>query len=56
MKKAREILDQRVKLAVLGPTKAGKSTLLRVLTQMNGCFLSNTMLETTNFWKFKVST
>ena len=56
MKKAREILDQRVKLAVLGPTNAGKSNLLRVLTQMNGCFLSNTMLETTNFWKFKVST
>ena len=54
MKKAREILDQRVKLAVLGPTKAGKSTLLRELTFMKGCFLSG--VDTINFWKFKVST
>jgi polynucleotide 5'-kinase involved in rRNA processing len=28
MKKAKEILDQKFKLAVLGPVKAGKSTLL----------------------------
>ena len=56
MKKAREILDQRVKLAVLGPINAGKSTLLRLLTDMKGCFLSGVERETSNFWKFKVST
>jgi ATPase subunit of ABC transporter with duplicated ATPase domains len=56
MKKAREILNQRVKIAALGPTKAGKSTLLRLLTDMKGCFLSGVERQTSNFWKFKVST
>ena len=56
MKKATEILDQRIKLAVLGPTKAGESFLLRELTFMKGCFLSGFERGTTNFCKFKVST
>lgn len=56
MKNSRKIIDKTIKLVVLGPTKGGKSTLLKNLTRMNGLFLSSIELETTNFWRFKVST
>ncbi len=55
MKKAREIIHQRVKLIVFGATKSGKSTFLKNLTQMKGSFLSGVQKETSNFWQFMVS-
>ena len=55
IKNSRKNLDKTIKLVVLGPAKGGKSTLLRNLTRMNGLFLSGIELETTNFWRFKVS-
>jgi hypothetical protein len=36
-----------------GPTKGGKSTFLRNITNMKGCFLSATERETSHFWRFK---
>jgi ABC-type nitrate/sulfonate/bicarbonate transport system ATPase subunit len=37
----------------LGPTKGGKSTFLRLITNMKGCYLSGVERETTHFGRFK---
>jgi len=47
--------EERYKLVAFGPTKGGKSTFLRLITNMKGCFLSAVERETSHFWKFKES-
>jgi tRNA U34 5-carboxymethylaminomethyl modifying GTPase MnmE/TrmE len=52
IKESRNLLSYKFKVVVIGPTKAGKSTLFRKLTKMNACFLSGIERETSFFWKF----
>jgi hypothetical protein len=46
-------MELRYKLLAFGPTKGGKSTFLRYITNMKGCFLSAVERETSHFWRFK---
>jgi ABC-type polar amino acid transport system ATPase subunit len=53
VKQTNEKREKRYKLVALGPTKGGRSTFLRQITNMKGCFLSAVERETTHFWRFK---
>ena len=50
VEKTKKQRDKRYKLVAFGPTKGGKSTFLRLITNMKGCFLSAVERETSHFW------
>lgn len=54
-KASRKLIDSTYKISAFGPTKGGKSTFFRNLTNMKGFFLSGIEKETSHFWKFKES-
>ena len=53
--KTKKQREKRYKFVAFGPTKGGKSTFLRLITNMKGCFLSAVERETSHFWRFKES-